>query len=83
MQYINEIVPYKFVRSKTEKSLNCPIREEIWSPGHSDASTCLYYLDVRSRCMFEKVYPQDLRTYSMNQKSLWANFFKSDLVAGF
>ena len=33
--------------------------------------------------MFEKVYPQDLRTYSMNEKSLRANFLKSDLVAGF
>ena len=62
---------------KTEKSLNCPIRGEIWSPGYSDASKCLYCLDV---C---KVYPQVLRTYSMNQKSLRANFLKSDLVAGF
>ena len=30
-----------------------------------------------------KVYPEVLGTYLMNQKSLRANFLKSDLVAGF
>ena len=59
---------------KTEKSLNCPIRGEIWSPGHSDASTCLFCLDV---CIMYVRKSVSSRSQNLLDESKipWSKFF--------